>query len=173
MATPAESYTVRRARRTAAPHKDLEFKPHKGHGWSFVVYFDADPIDRVDAIKKGIPATFVDDIASEMAKPKERLLSWLSLPTATFNRKRSEGKALSREEGERVLGMARLVGQVEAMVKESGNPAGFNAAQWVANWLEEPNPALGGRKPAELMDTGEGQGIVSNLLARMQSGAYA
>ncbi len=33
--------------------------------------------------------------------------------------------------------------------------------------------ALGGKRPADLMDTAEGQAIVSNLVARMQSGAYA
>ena len=36
-----------------------------------------------------------------------------------------------------------------------------------------PSPALGGDKPADYMDTIEGQRIVSNLLAMMQSGAYA
>ena len=34
-------------------------------------------------------------------------------------------------------------------------------------------PALGGERPVELMDTMEGQTLVSNLLAQMQSGAYA
>jgi hypothetical protein len=32
---------------------------------------------------------------------------------------------------------------------------------------------LGGDKPADYMDTIEGQRIVANLLAMMQSGAYA
>ena len=66
-----------------------------------------------------------------------------------------------------------VVGQAEAMVKESGNPRRFDAAKWVGAWLEEPQPALGGKRPAELMDTAEGRGMVADLLARMQSGAYA
>ena len=69
--------------------------------------------------------------------------------------------------------MARLVGQVQAMVNESGDPTAFNAAEWVARWLEDPLAALGGQRPAELIDTAEGQAIVSNLLARIQSGAFA
>lgn len=159
---------------SSAGHAVLDFKLHKsGRGKSFIIYFYADPISRVDAIKSGIPATFVDEIAVQMGRSKEWLLPTLGLSTATFNRKKSESKPLSKDESERVLGMARLVGQVEAMVKESGDPMGFNAAQWVARWLEEPLAALGGRKPGELMDTGEGQAIVSNLLARAQSGAYA
>ena len=79
----------------------------------------------------------------------------------------------SDDDSERALGIARLVGLVEGMVKESGDPTGFDAAQWVAQWLEEPMAALGGKRPADLMDTAEGQAIVSNLISRMQSGAYA
>ncbi len=73
----------------------------------------------------------------------------------------------------RVLGLAHLVEQVQAMVQQSGDPAGFDAAQWVAQWLEKPLPALGGKRPAEFMDSAEGLAIISNLVARMQSGAYA
>jgi len=76
-------------------------------------------------------------------------------------------------QSERVIGLAKLVGQVETMVRESGDPTGFDAARWVSAWLNQPNPALGGRRPIELMGTVTGQEVVSGLLARMQSGAYA
>ncbi|SOE63487.1 Protein of unknown function [Burkholderia sp. D7] len=66
-----------------------------------------------------------------------------------------------------------LVRQVEKMVAESGNPEGFDAAQWLAAWMERSVPALGGRRPAEYMDTVEGRALISRLLAMMQSGAYA
>ena len=69
--------------------------------------------------------------------------------------------------------MARLVGQAQAMIEESGDPTGFNAAEWVAQWLARPVGALGGRRPGELMDTAEGQALVSNLLNRAVSGAYS
>jgi uncharacterized protein (DUF2384 family) len=59
------------------------------------------------------------------------------------------------------------------MVEESGNAADFNAAEWVSQWLDQPLPALGGKLPAEFMDTSEGQILVSGLVSRMQSGAYA
>ena len=58
-------------------------------------------------------------------------------------------------------------------VEESGDPTDFDAPAWTATWLDRPLPALGGRKPADFMDTAEGQQLVSNLIARMQSGAYA
>ena len=74
---------------------------------------------------------------------------------------------------EQAMGLRKIIGQVEQMVGESGDPEGFNAAEWVSRWLESPSSALGGQKPGELMDTTEGQELVSRLIARMQSGAYA
>ena len=59
------------------------------------------------------------------------------------------------------------------MVAESGEPAGFDAGAWLARWLTEPLPSLGGTRPADLLDTMEGQGLVSTALAQLQSGAYA
>jgi uncharacterized protein (DUF2384 family) len=69
--------------------------------------------------------------------------------------------------------MARLVGQLEAMVQDSGDPNGFDPTAWMARWLNDPLPALGGTRPIELMDTMEGQALVSTVLAQLQSGAYA
>ena len=69
--------------------------------------------------------------------------------------------------------MVRLVGQVEAMIQESGDPAGFDATSWMSRWLQEPLPSLGGARPIDLMDTMEGQALVSTALAQAQSGAYA
>lgn len=140
---------------------------------NFVELYRADPMERVDLVKHGVPARSVEEIARRMAVSKERLVGTLGLARATVDRKARDGQRLSAQESSRVVGVARLVGQVQAMVDESGDTHGFDAAHWVARWLEEPLPALGGRRPAELMDTFEGQAIVSDLLARAQSGAYA
>jgi uncharacterized protein (DUF2384 family) len=59
------------------------------------------------------------------------------------------------------------------MVEESGDPTGFDAGHWVADWLGNPLPALGGATPASYMDTFEGQKIVAELLSMSQRGAYA
>lgn len=50
---------------------------------------------------------------------------------------------------------------------------GFDALQWVEDWLAVPLPALGGRIPNEQLDTEEGREQVVNLFHRIQSGAYA
>ena len=55
----------------------------------------------------------------------------------------------------------------------AGNPDGFDAPAWLSRWLTEPLPALGGLRPLDMLDTIEGQGLVSASLARIQAGAYA
>ena len=139
----------------------------------FETVFRYDPLERVELVKAGVPAQTTLALANAMGISKEKLYQTLGLPRATIDRKLREGRVLSSDESSRVLGMARLVGQAQAIVEESGDPTGFNAAEWVAQWLDRPVGALGGRKPGELMDTAEGQAMVSNLLNRAVSGAYS
>ena len=61
---------------------------------------------------------------------------------------------------------------VERIVRESGNPVGFDALTWTKGWVERPLPALGGACPADYVSTPEGMALVESLVMRMQSGAY-
>ncbi|AVO43595.1 hypothetical protein C6571_19275 (plasmid) [Simplicispira suum] len=108
-----------------------------------------------------------------MGMPKDKLYITLGLPRASVQRKASQDKRLSPDASSRVLGMKRLIGQVQSIVEESGNLKGFDAAAWVATWLDQEAEVLGGQKPSKFMDTPEGQLLVSQLIARTQSGAYS
>jgi putative toxin-antitoxin system antitoxin component (TIGR02293 family) len=132
-----------------------------------------DAIERVAIIKEGVPAGLLTVIAEDMAITKDKLYKTIGLARATANRKLRDRRVLSQDESERAMGITRLIGQVSTIVQESGVPEGFDAAQWVAEWLDQPHPALAGRRPAELMDTADGRSIVFDLVAKMQSSAYA
>lgn len=140
---------------------------------SFATIYRVEPIDRIKLIRDGIPARYINVISDSMGITKETLFKFLNLPKSTIDKKSVANQMLPIEQGERLLGMAKLVGQVESIVSESGNPDGFNAAKWVANWLEKPSPALGGQKPSAYLDTVSGQEMISDLLAKIQTGAYA
>jgi putative toxin-antitoxin system antitoxin component (TIGR02293 family) len=140
---------------------------------NFLSMYRAEPLERIRIVNDGIPARTVEAMAKRMAVPKERLIATLGLTRATVDRKARDNRPLSIDESVRVFGMARLVGQVQEMVAKSGDPAGFDAASWVARWLQSPLPAFGGKRPAGFMDTADGQLLVSTMVARMQSGAYA
>lgn len=135
--------------------------------------YRVDPQTRIAAIRKGIPASIVGELSSTMGMSKELLLGSLGLSRATISRKERDKTALSKDESERVLGVASLIGKVQTMVEESGDPNSFDAAPWLADWLARPLPALGGATPASYMDTFEGQKLVAGLLSMSQSGAYA
>jgi uncharacterized protein (DUF2384 family) len=68
--------------------------------------------------------------------------------------------------------IAKLVVQVQNIVNEAGDPAGFDADLWVRQWIEKPIGALGGRRPVDLIDTEDGRELVTRVLAMAQSGAY-
>lgn len=139
----------------------------------FKAAFLASPIQRVEIIRHGMPATGFVDTSKAMGVTKEYLYASLKVPRATVSKKIASNAPLSSETSERLLGLQKLIGQVQVMVEESGDPEGFNAAEWLARWMDTPVPALGGKLPSSFMDTIEGQELISRLLAQMQSGAYA
>jgi putative toxin-antitoxin system antitoxin component (TIGR02293 family) len=139
----------------------------------YLAVYRASPIERINWIKRGVSADEAKRIFADLAIGQGAALKALNLSPATVNKKAKQNKLLSPSESERVLGVARLVGQLQAMVEESGDARGFDAASWMSRWLTEPLPALGGSRPVELIDTMEGQALVSTALAQVQSGAYA
>lgn len=148
--------------------------PKRGKGPSvYTVMFLAAPLDRISVVRKGVTPDTLVFISEEMGISKEKIFTLLHLSRATVNRRIKTHEPLPTDYSERVIGLQKLIGQVEVMVCESGDPVGFNAAHWVAQWLEQPSPALNNAKPGDFMDTIEGQKLVASILAKMQSGAYA
>ena len=148
-------------------------EPSAGQAMDYVEFYRADPLDRIQIIKDGVPALKAKRIINDLEISSSSAFKALRVPVATINRKAKNQELLSPDESEKVLGIAKLIGQIEAMVEESGNPEGFNAPAWISRWLNEPLPAFGGTRPIELMDTMEGQALVSRTLDQIQSGAYA
>lgn len=72
------------------------------------------------------------------------------------------------------IGMARLLGIAQAIVDNStaAQAKGFDAARLLGRWIEIPQPALGGRKPADLLDTPTGVNAVARVLGAIESGAF-
>ena len=130
-------------------------------------------IERAGLVKAGAPSSLVIVISKEMDMSKDRFVQIVGLSRATVARKIANKADLSVDESERLVGLAKLIGQVETIVKQSGNPVGFKPARWFSEWIEQPAAALGGRKPEELLDTSDGREAVAKLLAQMQSSAYA
>jgi len=139
----------------------------------YLAFYRASPFERIGMIKRGILAADAKRIFAELAIGQGTALKALNLSPATVNKKAKQHQTLSPEESERVIGVAKLVGQLLAQIQDSGDAEGFDAVAWMSRWLSDPLPALGGTRPIDLMDTMEGQALVSTTLAQLQSGAYA
>jgi putative toxin-antitoxin system antitoxin component (TIGR02293 family) len=138
----------------------------------FTAAYRAGPLERIEVIKQGLAPATVGRIAQAMDAPYETVIRALGISKSTLARKRQQGAALEKDASERVMGLLMLIGQIQALVEEQGRAEGFDAAKWFHNWAGQPVPALGGRKPEELLDTREGQQVVSSLLESMRAGAY-
>ncbi|MSQ53438.1 MAG: DUF2384 domain-containing protein [Betaproteobacteria bacterium] len=138
----------------------------------FAHLYKARPLDRVRTVKSGIVFHVLDVVAHEMGTRPNNLVATLGIGRSTIARKKQRGMRLGKDQSERLMGVATLIGQVQAMVNEQGNQADFDAAKWFQKWAEKPVPALGGQRPDELLDTMEGQQIVGNLLGAIRAGAY-
>lgn len=178
-AEPAAKAALRRAGsgKALALASGRERADHGNHAPAMfsdpAVVFRLSPSDRIRVFKEGVPARHIDALSTSMHTTKDALIETLRLSRATLNRKSRAEQPLSQDESERVLGMVALIGQVQVMIEEAGDGTPFDAAAWVASWLQRPVPALGGRKPAEFMDSVEGQKLVAHTLAMAHSGAYA
>lgn len=134
----------------------------------------ATPLQLVELERHGVAGRFLKDLSRRMDVPAVRMFAMLGIPKATAEKKSSAGEVLSGSGGQASVAMARLLAKAEEMVADSTaeQAAGFDAARWLGQWLGRAQPALGGRKPADLIDTPTGVEIVSRLLGSIESGAY-
>lgn len=134
----------------------------------------AAPLQLIETERKGVAGVLVKDLSRRMEIPAQRMFDILGVPKATAEKKAAAGELLAGSGGRAALGIARLLGIAQEIVENSTAPAAkdFDAARWLGQWLERPQPALGGRKPAELVDTPTGFEVVARLLGAIESGAY-
>ncbi len=134
----------------------------------------ADPIQLIEIERKGVAGIFVKDLSRRMEIPAQRMFDILGVAKATAEKKVAAGELLTGNGGRAALGIARLLGIAKEIVENStaAEARGFDSAKWLGQWLETPQPALGGRMPATLIDTPTGLEVVSKLLGAIESGAY-
>lgn len=132
------------------------------------------PLERIDAERAGLDGVLVKDLANRLGIANKRMFEVIGVPKATAEKRAASNAAIAGAPGQAALGMVRLLGVANAIVAESTAEAarGFDTAKWLGRWIEVPQPALGGRKPADVLDTPAGVDTVAKLLGAIESGAY-
>ena len=65
-----------------------------------------------------------------------------------------------------------LTALVQRMINESGEPTGFDARSWLDHWLTGVVPALGDRRPLDVLNEPGGLEFLESLLLRVDHGAF-
>ena len=151
----------------------LVYEPGEGVGDFVKQIGRATPLQLVEVERNGVDGRFLKDMAHEMGIPTSRLFDMIGVAKATAEKKAATSECISGAGGQAAIGMARLLALVEAIAASStADRSDFHAGKWLGQWLERPQPALGGKKPAELLDTPTGLEVVSRVLGAVESGTY-
>ena len=135
---------------------------------------DATPREMVEIERLGVPGAFIADLSKRMDISSKRMYEVLRIPPATAARKSSQGTNVDGRAGLAAIGMIKLISLAQEIVDDSTaeNAKEFDVVRWLGQWIEQPQPALGGSKPSEYLDTPTGVELVCRVLGAMRSGAY-
>ncbi len=129
-----------------------------------------------DAVEAGVPTSMVHLIAGATGEPLTDVMELIGVSQTTFRRKEEANEPLPDVAGHRVMGFLRVAATLRRLLQESGDPeqsADFDLDGWVAQWMREQLPELGGKTPAEMLRNPEGQRAVEQVLERMRGGLPA
>jgi putative toxin-antitoxin system antitoxin component (TIGR02293 family) len=134
----------------------------------------AEPMVLVETERHGVDGRFLKDLSKRMEIPATHMFDMLGVPKATAEKKSAAGELVAGSGGQAAIGVAKLIALAQEIVANSTakEASGFDAARWLGQWLDRPQPSLGGRKPAELIGTPTGVDVVTRLLGAIESGAY-
>jgi putative toxin-antitoxin system antitoxin component (TIGR02293 family) len=132
------------------------------------------PTELIELERQGVSGAFISTIAARMHLSAAQVLALIGVPKATAARKTAPDAVFSGGSGYLALGLLRLLEIADDLAANSTaeSSEAFDAGLWLGQWIERPQPALGGKKPAELLDTPTGIETVARLLGAIQSGAF-
>lgn len=129
-----------------------------------------------EAIESGVPTSMVAVIAGATGESAASVMDLIGVSLTTFRRKEEAKEPLPDVAGHRVMALLRVVATLRRLLAESGDAPqlrDFDLERWVAGWLRQGLPELGGKTPAEMLRNPEGQRAVEQVLERMRGGLPA
>ncbi|MDO9473674.1 MAG: DUF2384 domain-containing protein [Caulobacter sp.] len=118
----------------------------------------------VDQVNEGLPLRAAERLSDAIA-PLDAAFKYRLVPKATYARRRANDAPLSKEEGERVVRLARLW----AFATEV-----WGGAEAARRFMLEPHMLLDGKTPVDVALSGElGGKLVEEVLGRLVYGSAA
>ena len=120
--------------------------------------------DLAEQVRSGLPASTVDLLAGTLSLHRSQVAERLNIPSRTLSRRLKMKSRLTHDESDRALRMARVV----ALAKEV-----LGSEEKASHWMSNPNRALGGKRPFDLLDTEPGVRSVEQVLYAIAYGMYS
>lgn len=117
----------------------------------------------VNAIKKGLPVSVVDDLCRELELSRSALAKRVGIPERTLMRRMQVGR-LTSGQSERVVRLARLFDRTIQVL---------GSKERARRWLNAPRAQLDGHTPLDMADTELGAEEVTHLLGRIEHGVFS
>lgn len=118
----------------------------------------------VTQVRRGLPFATLDEVAAAVGIGRLAMARVIGLPPTTLARRRESG-ALTTEESDRLVRVARLVGMTYELMRGDGNAA--------RRWLKEGHELLEGESPLERASTEVGGREVEQLVGRLRYGTFS
>jgi len=145
-------------------HDFLQHGSPGPHAYAVLLGLDAfDAPGLLRSIMRGFPFRTLERFQRNTSLPLDRITELVDIPRRTLTRRKGEGRLLP-EESDRLLSASRLFGL--ALTLFEGDPAA------AADWLNRPQPGLGGAVPLDLAKTGLGAREVEALIGRLEHGVF-
>jgi putative toxin-antitoxin system antitoxin component (TIGR02293 family) len=117
--------------------------------------------EKIDAIRRGVPAGQIDSMVEYLDVPKNDLFQVLAVPGSTGHALIKNKRRLDRGSSEGVVRVAEIVRAAEQT---------FGSHEAAARWLKSKNLALGGATPLSMLDTSLGAVEVRRILSSIDFG---
>ena len=124
----------------------------------------ASEVDLAQRIERGLPASAVGAVRERAGFSDEELYR-LVAPRRTLARREAEKQALTPEESERLVRVARIAAHAEQVFP--------GQIEYARTWLREPKRLLGDRTPIDALATEPGARAIEELLAGIEPGLFA
>jgi putative toxin-antitoxin system antitoxin component (TIGR02293 family) len=118
----------------------------------------------IEQINAGFPFKLLDHFARSVELPMEAVAAVVQIPMRTLSRRRIEGR-LQPVESERLLRVSTLFEKAVALFEGDKRAA--------LNWLQSPQPGLGGYRPFDFAKTEIGARAVEDLIGRLEHGVFS
>jgi uncharacterized protein (DUF2384 family) len=124
--------------------------------------------------RSGVPAKSFLLTIEKLKLSNARALKIFNIPKSTAAHKISVNGKFVGVEALASIRLVKLLTLAERIVSSSLHPdaKNFDAGKWLGEWIERPQPALGGMKPSDLLDTEVGGQRVIQVLGSLESGSY-